>query len=411
MRGTSRSAFRIEAIFAGAYSSYWMGIGAFSGFMAVYLSFYGYSNTEIGLTASFISLITITLQLFFASFSDANAHFPIKRILTFVYFILLGIIAVLALLPLPLVLLLLVYSIGGGLYGSLPGLINAQLIQFINRGVPVSLGWPRGVSSITYALAAFFIGRMLESYSVSILMPICLVITTLAALMAMLTPVPGQGSDDGAIPSLAQPIAKTTLRQLLSSNRVLRFFLLSGLFMYAGQSNVSLFLTRLIEANGGNKADLGLAMFIQAGVEMPAMFLTPWLLRKFRARAILSFSVLAYAVKFTIIYFSGSLAGVYSAMAFSVFCFGLYGATSMFFVNDIVKYNEKVRAQTLVTATGAFSAFINNLTSGWIVDQFGIGRLNLICMLLQFVAVALMGVCAWMQLQSEKYPSGRTGLP
>jgi hypothetical protein len=118
MRGTSRSAFRIEAIFAGAYSSYWMGIGAFSGFMAVYLSFYGYSNTEIGLTASFISLITITLQLFFASFSDANAHFPIKRILTFVYFILLGIIAVLALLPLPLVLLLLVYSIGGGLYGG-----------------------------------------------------------------------------------------------------------------------------------------------------------------------------------------------------------------------------------------------------------------------------------------------------
>ncbi len=402
--------FQIELVFAGVHSSYWMSMCVFSGFMAVYLTHYGFADTQIGLTASAVSLITILFQLFVSSYSDANMHVPIKRIIAIVYFIMLGLVSVLALIPMPVILMMGVYSLTGGFANSLPGLFNAQVIQFINAGIPVNFGWPRGISSIAYALTAFLVGQLMESYSPTILMPICMVFIVLAVLMILLMPRPEAETGDEAVPGLAQAPQRTSLRQLLSASPVLQVFLLSAIFMSAGQSNVFLFLTRVIEANGGNKADLGLAMFIQAGIEMPAMFLTPWLLRRFRARAILVVSVSAYLLKFTIIYFSTSLAGIYTAMAVSVLCFGLYGMTSVFFVNDIVRYNEKVRAQTLVTASGALAAIANNLTAGWIVETYGIARLNLVCMLLQVVAASLMFLCAWMQTRAEKFPAAKSAL-
>ncbi len=411
MRSYPPRHFRIELNFAGVHSSFWMSMCTFSGFMAVYLTHYGFKDSLIGLTASIVSLITIAFQLFISTYSDAHMHVPIKRIISSIYFLMLGLVAVLALLPMPLILMMIVFSLAGGLANSLPGLFNAQVIQFINAGIPVNFGWPRGVSSIAYALTAFIIGQLLESYSPTILMPLCLLFIVAAIIMMYFLPRPDQETGDEAIPDLAEAGKRTSLRQLLSSSRVLQVFLLSSIFMSAGQSNIFLFLTRIIEANGGNKADLGLAMFIQAGIEMPALFLTPWLLRRFRARAILVFSVAAYLVKLTLIYFSSSLAGIYAAMAVSVFCFGLYGMTSVFFVNDIVKYNEKVRAQTLVTASGAFSAIIYNLGAGWIVQTYGIRRLNLICMLMQVVAAALMGLCAWLQMRDEKTRGIRPAMP
>ncbi len=411
MRSKPPRHFRIELIFAGVHSSFWMSMCTFSGFMAVYLSYYGFSDSLIGLTASAVSLITIAFQLFISTFSDAHLHIPIKRIITAVYFLTLGLVAVLALLPMSLILMMIVFSLAGGLFNSLPGLFNAQVIQFINAGIPVNFGWPRGVSSIAYALTAFFIGQLLENYSPTLLMPICLILIVAAIIMISLLPRPDEETGDEAIPELMETGERTSLRQLLSSSRVLQVFLLSSIFMSAGQSNLFLFLTRIIEAAGGNKADLGLAMFIQAGIEMPAMFLIPRLLRRFRARAILVFSVTAYLVKIMLIYFSSSLAGIYAAMAVSVFCFGLYGMTSVFFVNDIVRYNEKVRAQTLVTASGAFSAIIYNLGAGWIVQAFGIRTLNLICMLLQVIAASLMGLCAYLQMQDEKNRGIRPALP
>ena len=404
MRPRSRQNLKIESILAGVYSSYWTSVAAFSGFMAIYLSHYGFSDTLVGLTASLISLVAIVSQLALTSFLDARPHARIRRAITAVYFVFLALVAALALLPMPTVAMLLVYALAGGLSNTLPALFNAQAFQFINIGVPLRIGWSRGMGAITYAVVAFYLGRLLESATPGILMPICLVLSVIAIAAVLLVPHPQEAAQDEAIPSLAWHASRTSLRRLLASNRVLRLFLLSGIFMNAGQSNVFIFLTRIVEANGGGKADLGLAMFIQAGVEMPAMLLSSWLLARFRARAILTFSLMAYVLKHAVIYAAGGLAGVYLAMALSLLCFGLYGVTAMFFANDAVRHNEKARAQALVSATGAVSAMVGNLTAGWVVDTYGIGRLNLLCLLLQVVAFALMLLCAGLQARQEKHP-------
>ena len=402
MRQHDPNKFRLETIFAGMHSSYWITMCAFSGFMAVYLSHHGFNDALVGITASLISLITIIFQLGVSSFSDNNSHVPLKKIIILIYLVMLGLVALLALVPLPLVLMLLVYSLTGALGSGLPGLYNAQIIQFVNAGLPVNLGWPRGVSALMYALCAFLLGLLLERYSASILMPVSLICIVLAILMILIMPRPDQVIDGGAMEDLKEAPQRTSLLALLKANRVMQFFLLSAVFMNAGIANNLLFLPRVIASKGGSESALGLAMFLQAGVEMPAMFLTPWLLRKYRARAILSLSLLMYFVKTLLIYTATGIGGIYAAMSMSIFCFGLYGITSVYFVNDIVQRNEKVRAQSLVTASGSLSAILSNSLAGWVVQTYGIDRLNLICVFLQAIAMLLMFYTAYLHRQEEK---------
>lgn len=406
MEHKAANTFKIESIFAGMHSSYWLAMCAFSGFMAVYLGHYGFSDSLIGLTASLTALITIVYQLLISSFSDSHPNIPLGRIITAVYLVILGLVAALALVPQPLVMMLLVYSVVGGLMGGMPGLYNAQIIQFVNAGLPVNLGWPRGVSAFLYALFAFFLGLLLESYTASILMPISLVCIAAAIVMVLVMPRPLQVAPDEAIAELAEAPQKTSLLQLLASSRVMQFFLLSAVFMSAGQSNSMLFLARVVQSKGGGETALGLAMFLQAGVETPAMLLSPFLMRRYRARAILSLSVLAYFFKALILYLATGMGGIYAAMALSVMCFGLYGITSVYFVNGIVRPNERVRAQSLVTASASLSAILSNLTAGLVVERFGIATLNLVCVILQAIAALLMFYCAYLHQRHEKRAAG-----
>lgn len=395
-------------MYAGLQSSYWLSVCTFSGFMAVYLSFYGFSDTLIGLTSALISIFTIVFQLYVSSYSDKHPHLPIKRTAAIICLGALALVALLTLIPLPILLMLVVYSLAGGLINVIPGLYNALIMQFVNLGIPVSLGWPRGVSAIIYAIAAFFLGLSLERFAPNILMPLCLLALAIALFFALKMPKPPNEPEISS--SLPLAPAETSFRRLLGANRVFQLFLLASVFMQAGQANTLLFLPRIVSGAGGGRTELGLALFIQVGMEMPGMLLTPLLVRRFRARAVLTVSFASYLLKALIILFSSSMAGILAATSVSLLCYGLYGISSIYFVNDIVQPHEKVRAQVLVTMSGALAAIVANPLAGFVVDQFGVHTLNVACAISQMLAVALMLLCAGLQNAQEKAPLTQRGM-
>jgi PPP family 3-phenylpropionic acid transporter len=403
--------FRIEAMYAGLQSTYWLSVCTFSGFMAIYLGYYGFSDTLIGLTSALISIITIVFQLYVSVYSDNHPHIPIKRTAAIIYLGALALVAVLALMPLPILLMFVVYSVAGGLINAIPGLYNALIIQFVNLGIPVNLGWPRGMSALLYAVAAFFLGLVLERFSAEILMLLCFLMLAIALFFALKMQNPHDESKMAeSKPLLPAVTFKASFRQLLGASRVLQLFLMASVFMQAGQSNTLLFLPRIISNAGGGKAELGLALLIQVGMEMPGMLLTPLLVRRFRARAVLSISFASYLLKALIVLFSSNMGGVLAATSVSLLCYGLYGISSVYFVNDIVKPHEKVRAQVLVTMSGALAAIVANPLAGFVVDCFGVSALNLVCAICQMLALGLMLLCAAFQNAEEKTPAFQRGI-
>lgn len=397
----------IETKYAGVQSSYWISILAFSGFMTVYLSYRGFNDTQIGLTASMISFLTISFQLFISNFSDAHQQVPIKKLVAGLYVtgIVLG--TLLWQLPMAIPLMMVCYAAAGGFEYSIYGLLNAQVMQYTNAGIPVKYGWPRGVASVVYALLALLFGALAEQFSPAILMPIFLCASLLAILMVLLMPDVKILSTQWA-PAYVQEKHQehTGYREMLSGSPVFFVFLVASVTLYAGISPSMLFLVRVIQSLGGSSRQLGIAMFLQAGVEMPIMFLSPWLMRRFKPELILSFSFAFYLIKSLLLVFAPNMGLLYAAMGLSVFCFGLYGFASVYFVNKLVKPGEKVRAQGLLTLCGSFGGIIANLFSGMIMDAWGLKQLLILSSSIVSISFLLMITCR--RMLERKMPFDKT---
>ncbi|MGI6215479.1 MAG: MFS transporter [Christensenellales bacterium] len=403
MSKTKKPAFRIEINYAALQASFWVSYLVYQGFTAVFLSFHGFSDTQIGITSSLLSILAIAFQLTVSSFTDNHNNIPIKKIMAAIMLMSMVCGAIILKVPLSIALMSLVFSIGGAFQHTNSALINAQIMQYVNAGVPVNYGWPRGIGSITYALFAYIIGLQLEIHSPSILMPIFCVVSLLSVVIVMLMPnVEDVSKKNAHIYVHEKYSGRTSYRQMLSENSVLRLFLLASVLLYVGMTPSLLFLVNVIEGVGGGGRELGISMLIQSGVEMPAMFLVPMLLKKVKSRYLLVVCFFAYFVKMLVLSFAGTMPTVYFAMAMSVLCYGLYGVSSTIFANSIVSGGEKVRAQGLVILASNMGGILGNVIAGLLLDNAGLKYLFYVSCAIEFLAAAVMLLCARKESLLEK---------
>ena len=150
------------------------------------------------------------------------------------------------------------------------------------------------------------------------------------------------------------------------------------------------------EALGGGERELGLAILLQSGVELPAMLLSSRLLRRWSARTLLTFSFFATAAKMLLILCSGSLAMLYLVLLTSACCFGLYGFASVLFANSLVPEEQSVRTQSLLALsyTSGLGGVLGNLLGGTLIQPLGLRPLLLLSAGLCACGAGLMTLCA-----------------
>lgn len=385
---------RIEWNHAGAQSSFWVGLCALTGFTAILLGSKGLNDVQVGYTSSLLSVLTIAFQLIISNFSDQHPSIALRNIIAVLYLLAIASGAVLLTGGIPIALLMIMFALGGAFKGTIVGLFNALVMQYVNTGIPVRIGWPRGVASIVYALCAYTLGRLIEIYSPGILVPIFLAATLISILLILLMPDVTKLTERIA-PAFQQDreASRISYRQMLSGNTPLLLFLLAGVVLYSGQTTAFLFLVRVVESRGGGAVELGISMFLQAGMEMPIMFMSPWILKRFKPGNTLVFSYFAYAFKTFLLMISQSMPVVYLAMSFNIFSFGLYCITSVYFVNDLVRAGERVRAQGLVALCGAAGSIIGSVFAGYVLDTHGIQALLTINVLVTLGSAFIMILC------------------
>ena len=398
---------RIDANYAAVQGSYCAGMCALNAFTAVYLLFKGFSNTQTGITASLISLSAILVQLFVSNFADSHANIRLKKIVLVLYLITIAGCTVLWLLPLPVAFLIIAYCIASASQRSIMGLLNAMMMQFANLGLRVNYGWPRGVCSILFALSAFIMGMLIETYSPNIIMPITIGLVIIGIISVMVMPNPDQisrqfmtqstseiESADQKDSSHEEAIeSSTSYLEMIRSNPTLMLFIGASISLSLGQSTAMVFLIRIVEAVGGSAQDLGTVIFIQAGIEFPMLFASAWILRRFKVSNILVFSFFCYAIKQFGYFLAPSVGALYGVATISMFCMGIYAFASVIFINSIVKRSEIVRAQTLITLSQTTGQIIGSSISGVLIDLLGLKALIIIGVIILLVASCLMVVC------------------
>lgn len=230
----------------------------------------------------------------------------------------------------------------------------------------------------------------MERTSPGILLPAFLLLDLLSLLCLLLLPDPGPQL------SVPRPRAADSYLQMLRRNPTLTL-LLSGCVLSAmGQCCASTYLVRVVEALGGGERELGLAILLQSGVELPAMLLSSRLLRRWSARTLLTFSFFATAAKMLLILCSGSLAMLYLVLLTSACCFGLYGFASVLFANSLVPEEQSVRTQSLLALsyTSGLGGVLGNLLGGTLIQPLGLRPLLLLSAGLCACGAGLMTLCA-----------------
>ena len=270
-------------------------------------------------------------------------------------------------------------------------LTSALMMQYLNAGIPVRYGWPRGVGSIVYAIVAFVLGILMDTYSPGVLMPVFLLMDVLAICVLWCMPKPPPPK----APPRRENGEKDSYFAMLRRNPTLVLLLLACIISGMGSCPVSTYRIRLVERLGGSASQMGRMVFLDAGIELPMMILSARLLRKVKVETLLCVSFLASAIKVLLLNLAGSMTVLYLATLMNFFSFGIYGFASVLFANAIVAPNEAVRSQSLLSLcyTSGLGGILGNLLSGALIDRMGLTNLLFLDFGLCVVGAAIMLWC------------------
>ena len=379
---------QVERRYAAVQGTYWAANCTLRGLTAVFLTYHGFSDAQIGYTSSLVYCLTITLSLLLSAWADRHPNSPLKRTITGLFLCGLAAAAVLYALPVPMLMLMLVYALNCCFHNCADSILNALMMQYVDNGIPARYGWPRGVGSITYATMAWVLGVLMERYNPDIILPVFLGLCGLSLLALVFLPDPGPRK-------LREKQAKVSYVHMLKNNPTLVLLLVACILSGMGQTSATTFLIRVVEKLGGTSKELGVAMFIQAGVELPMMFASGWLLKRFSARGLLVLSFFSSGLRLVMLRFAPNLPVLYGIMFFSMFCFGIYGFASVLFVNSIAGPQEKVRAQSLLSLcyTGGVGGILGNLLAGVLIGPLGVDRVLVLSAVLCMSGAGVMVLC------------------
>ena len=383
----SPSLRRLDWHYIAMQMGFWAMFAAIVAYQTALLLERGFTNGEAGLMTSVRCLAGIVFQPLLGGFADRHPRVPLKGIV--------GVSLALSLAAgvwywaepaMGLAQTALVWVVIGGLGVSSYPLMDAMAVQFINDGMPIRYSLGRGLGSLAYAVVCVLLGLQVGQWGVETTLVTFLLLT--AAEIALVFTYPTWHPHAPA--AQAEQARPQSALSLLRSNPRFTLMLAGVLFGLTAVLPLSNFLVNVILSRGGTAADLGLAMFLMGGFELPAAFLFPRLLRRLGSGRILVLSMFFGTLKGVALLLTWNLAGVLLCQPLQMLGYGLFTPASVYFVNESVPPADRVRGQTIMmVASNGLGGMLGGLLAGWTLDAGGANWMLAGCILCGCVGTVL----------------------
>lgn len=373
--------------YAAIESVYWVINAIFMVFIVPLLRERGFDNGQIGILLAVRSFSCIALQPMVASFADKYEEvIPLKYIIS-------GIVTV------SLITSVLFYEIHFGFWASvlvfiflgasitaLTPLYTSLAMQYLAAGYDLKFSIARGCGSIAYALCCVFLGYMVDSIGVEItlvLQIVMLVFSLIIVLLFRTCPVSGK----------TQRKDKNTSStwEVFINNKGYSFFLIASILLFIGNNMTTSFLVDVVDKLGGTNKDVGYCQFVLAAAEFPIALLFIRLKKRMGTLNIMRICAVFTFIRIAGIRLSFNIPLLIGVHAFQMLGIGLYWSGSVYYVNENVKPEDKIKGQSLMTifSTGIGSG-AGSLISGWIISGYNIDVLVMTGTVCAAAGVAVM---------------------
>jgi len=177
----------------------------------------------------------------------------------------------------------------------------------------------------------------------------------------------------------------------LFGNPAYLYILAVVFLMYLGVQTTFNFQGLLIKGTGGGLAELGWTFFFGVMSEMPAMFLSVWLLPRMSARRLMTIAGMLYMLRYgLIIYFQTSWIVMLTACLEGL-AFGLLLSSLRSYVFSVVDEEVQTLAMTVVDATFlGLTVIVGGVVGGWLIEQFSVFHMVAACAISSGLALILL---------------------
>ncbi|MFA6076107.1 MAG: MFS transporter [Negativicutes bacterium] len=281
----------------------------------------------------------------------------------------------------------------GFLMPPMSPMVDSWLLKHLSKvGQETKFGTVRAFGSLGWSLTACATAYMISWFGWNIMY-----FEGVVAALLMLVTV--SFIDDVSLRSVVNPQAEQAkitpwkaARELLR-DRAYLFIVVVLFFQFFGLQTAYNYLGLIMKNAGGDVINLGWTFFIDAGSELPSMFLSVWLLKRFPQKRIIMVAVSLYLLRFLLILYFQTATAVMLTSVLQGFAFGLLLTSVRNYIYLVAPSHLKTMAFTVGEAIYLnLAVIIGGIFGGLVVEFYGVYSLIMVCALSVCVALSLLFV-------------------
>ena len=373
---------RLNLSYISIQGLYWMIVCCTISLGSAYLSNRGYSTVGIGALFAIAYLIASILQQLISIETDKSSRFDVLDVLA-----VLG--AVLAI-DLLFAVNTDVKGFGTGFTFLIAAMIATIMQPFLNAlnfhiekyDIKMNYGVARASGSFFFFIMSLLAGNLMKSISEKAAPVLGLIVTILfiANVFWIFKELKSTGKEPAkdydpfqtANDSSFDILDSDSIKLFIEKYKMFFIFLIGLMGFYFGHVLINNFLYQITVNVGGDEADTGGLLAMQAIVELPAMIFFTWLKDRFGSKLLLSFSAVFYFVKIFATTIATSVGMLYFSMIFQALAFAVFIPASVHFVDEIMSEKDAVKGQSFVTVAMTLSNLLSSLLGGILIRIVGV---------------------------------------
>ena len=167
--------------------SYWASFCVVYAFATVFLLSRGFESSMIGVIIAAGNILGVILQPMVASIADRSEKISLHKLTAMLSIIMILLLVLLYFVPNGLLAVAVLFLLTDTFLQVIQPLINSVSVYYVNQGVSVDFGSARGIGSLSYAVASYILGIVVEKFGTrSILMAgILVALVLLVTILSM----------------------------------------------------------------------------------------------------------------------------------------------------------------------------------------------------------------------------------
>ena len=348
---------RLKFIISSQYFIYFGVLGIFLPYFNLYCYHLGFSGLQIGMLSALRSLTLVLFPLVWGSLAD---RFQIRKPIFILCTFLSTSIWCLYLFYVDFWPMLIITALYGIFYAPIISFLEAVTMDVLGREKK-SYGRIRAWGSISFIVMVLVLGRIIDLYSVDIILILILAGSLILAAISVGIPVIKAKKQE-----LLQPGADSLLQR-----RVIVFLFCAFLMLVSHGAYYGFFSIHLVKLGYGSTF-IGIAWALASTAEILVMIKSDKIFDRFSLENVLFFSFLVAAARWMILFFAGSTVVILVSQILHAVTYGTFHMASILYIDRLAPGQAKTLGQAVNNAlTYGLGLMVGFFVNGYVYEITG----------------------------------------